>query len=73
MRSLPAAGGPNGAPDAFRRRRHVDVLNPERCQGVDYGVNEAGRRAHGPGFAAALYAEYIGPAGHFVPLQNEAR
>src|SRR5579864_1134695 len=46
-------------PDPLRRRRHVERLHAERCQGVEHGIHHGRQRAHRARLAGAFHAERI--------------
>ena len=60
-----------GAPNFFRRRGHIQRLNPERRQRIDDGVEDRRQRADISRLAGALYAERIRLGRHRVVVEVE--
>src|SRR5689334_18635901 len=67
------SGVPDRPPHALRRCRHVDVLDAERGEGVEDGVDDRLRRRHAAGLARALDAERVGRGRHFGEGHLELR
>src|SRR5712691_10175702 len=69
-----ACGAADRAPNPLRRRRHVDVGDPEAAiERVDDGVDDGGAGADGAGLARALEAERIGLARHVAAFERVGR
>src|SRR3982074_3264861 len=64
---------PDRLPDAFGRRRHVDVADAVFRERIDDRVHDRDQRAGAARFAAALDAERVGLGRHRMMLGDESR
>src|SRR6266446_7283379 len=62
---------PDRLPDAFGRRRHLDVLDAQLGERVDDRIDHGAERRRRPAFAAAAQAERMGRRGHLADLRRE--
>src|SRR6478735_5132644 len=63
----------DGIPDPHRGEWHVDVLDTERTQRVEHGVNDSRRRSDRSGLADTLNAKRVGLRRDLDQLRDEGR
>src|SRR5881628_806199 len=67
-KELLSPGVLDGAPDALRRRRHLDVLHTKLGQRIDDRVDHGAQGRCRAAFAPAAQTEGIGRGGYFADL-----